>query len=134
MSVSDPIGDMLVRVRNASMAGLETAEIPFSKMKESIARVLKKEGFIRDFAAEGGGAKKLLRVYLKYGEGRKPEPVIRGLKRLSSPGLRRYTKKTAIRPVRFGTGVGILSTSKGVMTDNDARKHGLGGEMLCTIW
>lgn len=124
----------MVRIRNANMAGLETADVPFSKMKEAIARVLKKEGFIRDYAAEGGGAKKVLRIYLKYGGGRKPEPVMRGLRRVSSPGLRRYVTKSAIRPVRFGTGIGIMSTSKGVMSDDDARKQGLGGEMLCTIW
>ncbi len=134
MSVSDPIGDMLVRVRNANMAGLETADIPFSKMKEAIARVLKKEGFIRDFAAEGGGAKKILRIYLKYGGGRKPEPVVRVLRRISSPGLRRYVKKTAVKPVRFGTGIGIVSTSKGIMSDDEARRQGLGGEMLCAVW
>ncbi|MBI3987223.1 MAG: 30S ribosomal protein S8 [Lentisphaerae bacterium] len=135
MSVSDPISDMLVRLRNASVAKTDVLEMPHSKMRDALARILKKEGFIFDFTAEGGKARKILRLYLRFTvAGRERISVIRGLRRISRPGQRHYVGAGEIKPVRNGTGIAILSTSKGVMTDNDARRDRLGGELLCEIW
>lgn len=131
MSLSDPIADMLTRIRNAQGAGREVVEIPSSKMKTEIVRILKREGFIRDFSIEGGD-KKVLRLYLKYNE--ESEPAIRGLKRESRPGLRTYTSKKDMPKALGGLGVMVLSTSKGILTDRDARKQNVGGEVLCSIW
>jgi len=132
MNQTDPIGDMLTRIRNAAMAKVEVVEMPYSTLKNAIARILKREGFIQDSAAEGGSAHKILRVYMKYGANR--EPVIRGLRRISKPGLRRYISFRDMRSVMSGTGVAIVSTSRGIMTDQEVRKYHVGGEWLCIIW
>jgi small subunit ribosomal protein S8 len=131
MSWSDPIADMLVRVRNAHMAELDTAEMPHSRIKEDIARVLKREGYISDYAVEGG-VKKTLRIYLKYTADR--EPAIRGLKRVSKGGLRQYVGVDEIPRILGGLGVAVMSTSSGIMTGKEARGKQVGGEVLCSIW
>ena len=128
--MTDPISDMLTRIRNANQALLPAIELPHSKVKESIAKILKKEGYVSEVNVEGK-VKKTIKLKLKY-EGRKS--VIEGLRRVSTPGLRRYTGSTEIPRVRGGLGVSIVSTSEGVMTGNDARKKNIGGELLCYIW
>ena len=128
--MTDPISDMLTRIRNAHASLLPAVELPHSKMKESIAHVLKKEGYIAEVSVEGKVPKKL-KLKLKY-EGKKG--VIEGLRRVSSPGLRRYSGATEIPRVRAGLGTAIISTSQGVMTGVQARKNNLGGELLCYIW
>lgn len=132
MNLTDPIGDMLTRIRNASMTKAEVVEMPFSALKSAMARILKREGFIRDFTSEGGSVRKTLRVYMKYGANR--EPVIRGLRRISKPGLRRYISYRDMRSVKSGTGVAIVSTSRGILTDQEVRKYRVGGEWLCMVW
>jgi len=127
----DPISDMLTRIRNAGRALLPTVEMPHSNIKESIGQILKKEGYIADVAVEGKAAKKSIKLKLKY-EGKKN--VIEGLKRVSSPGLRRYVGATEIPRVRGGLGVAVVSTSEGLMTGTQARKKNIGGELLCYIW
>ena len=128
--MSDPISDMLTRIRNASRALLPAVELPHSKIKESVAKILKTEGYVTDVAVEGE-AKKTIKIRLKY-EGKKS--VIEGLKRVSKPGLRRYVGSTEIPRVRGGLGVAIVSTPEGLLTDSQARKKNLGGELLCYIW
>jgi small subunit ribosomal protein S8 len=128
--VSDPIADMLARIRNAGRALLPTVEMPYSRMKESIAGILKKEGYIAEFAVEGKVAKKIT-LKLKY-NGKKT--VIEGLRRVSRPGLRHYVGSTEIPRVRGGLGVALVSTSQGVMSGTQARKNKLGGELLCYVW
>jgi small subunit ribosomal protein S8 len=130
---SDPIADMLTRVRNASRARLDKVDMPSSRLKERIAQVLKDEGFIKNFRAisEGGG-KSTLRIFLKYTD--ENEAVISGLRRVSRPGLRVYVGTDEIPKVMSGLGVSILSTPKGVLTDRAARKANVGGELLCTVW
>lgn len=128
--MSDPISDMLTRIRNAAQAALPTAAIPHSKVKEGIAVILKKEGYIADFGITGEKIKTLT-VKLKY-DGR--TPVIEGLKRISRPGLRRYTGGSEVPKVRGGLGVAIVSTSQGLMTGIQARRANIGGELLCFIW
>ena len=130
MSMSDPIADMLVRIRNAQMVGHVEVAMPASKLKASIAKVLKDEGYIEDFATRENGAKKELAIGLKYYAGR---PVIERLERVSKPGLRVYKGRDDIPRVMNGLGVAILSTSRGVMTDRKARADGLGGEVLCIV-
>jgi small subunit ribosomal protein S8 len=132
MNQTDPIADMLTRIRNANMIRADIVEMPHSKVKGTIARILKREGFIHDFTAEGGGHRKLLRLFLKYAES--GEPVIRGLHRISKPGLRRYVAAKAIRPIKNGTGIAIISTSLGIFTDSEVREKNAGGEWLCTVW
>jgi len=122
---------MLTRIRNANRALLPTVDLPHSRMKESIAHILKKEGYISDVATEGAKTKKLLKLKLKY-DGRKG--VIEGLRRVSTPGLRRYVSSTAIPRVRGGLGISIVSTSQGIMTGNQARKNNVGGELVCYVW
>ncbi len=131
MSWSDPIADMLTRIRNAHKAGHEAVEMPHSRLKDEIAQVLKREGFISDYAVEGG-AKKSLKLNLKYTE--EHEPVIRGLKRESRPGLRRYVVAAKVPRVLGGQGIAVLSTSSGVLTDSEARGQNVGGEVLCSVW
>ncbi len=126
--VTDTIADMLTRIRNANQMRYETVEIPASNIKREIARILKEEGFIKDYKEEG----RTLTVTLKYAEGR--ERVITGLKRISKPGLRVYAKNDNIPKVLNGLGIAILSTSKGIMTDKEARKQNIGGEVLAYIW
>jgi len=130
MSMSDPIADMLVRIRNAQMVGHTEVAMPASKIKASIAQVLKDEGYIEDFALRDEGPKKQLRIGLKYYAGR---PVIERLERVSKPGLRVYKGRNDIPRVMNGLGVAIVSTSRGVMTDRKARADGLGGEVLCIV-
>ncbi|HTG98518.1 MAG TPA: 30S ribosomal protein S8 [Burkholderiales bacterium] len=130
MSMSDPIADMLVRIRNAQMVGHTEVAMPASKIKASIAQVLKDEGYIEDFALRDEGPKKQLRIGLKYYAGR---PVIERLERVSKPGLRVYRGRDDIPRIMNGLGVAILSTSRGVMTDRKARADGVGGEILCIV-
>jgi small subunit ribosomal protein S8 len=128
--MSDPIADMLTRIRNAGKALLPAVELPHSRMKESVAKILKSEGYVSDVAVEGDVMKKL-KIRLKY-QGKKS--VIEGLKRVSRPGLRRYVGSTEIPRVLSGMGVSIVSTSEGVMTGTQAKKKNLGGELLCQVW
>jgi small subunit ribosomal protein S8 len=128
--MNDPISDMLTRIRNAHRALLPAVDVPHSRMKESIAGILKREGYIADFAVEGQ-LPKHLKLRLKY-QGKKS--VIEGLQRVSSPGLRRYVGSTDIPRVRGGLGVAVLSTSEGVMTGTQTRKKNLGGELICYVW
>jgi len=130
MSMSDPISDMLTRIRNAQLVGHTDVSMPASKLKASIAQVLKDEGYIEDFLLHDAGSKKELRIGLKYYAGR---PVIERLERVSKPGLRVYRGRDDIPKVMNGLGVAILSTSRGVMTDRKARADGVGGEVLCIV-
>ena len=134
MSVSDPVADMLTRLRNAVSSRHESVSLPSSKLKVSIARVLKDEGFIRDFTVveEEGKPQPNLKVELSYG-GRK-QPVLTGLQRVSKPGLRVYVQRREIPRVYGGLGIAILSTPKGIMTGQEARRQLLGGEVLCYVW
>lgn len=137
MSVTDPIGDMLTRIRNAVMAGHATVSLPSSKIKAAIARILQEEGFLDSFeqAAAEGRPGQVLRLKLKYvGERRARRAVINGLQRVSRPGMRIYRARREIPWVRSGMGVAILSTPKGVMTGTRARQLGVGGEVLCQVW
>jgi small subunit ribosomal protein S8 len=132
MSMTDPIADMLTRIRNALIASYDTVDIPSSKLKVNIAKVLKSEGFIKNYRIMTQERRETIRVFLRYDEN--GEPVIGGLKRVSKPGRRSYTKSDRIPQVLGGLGVNILSTSKGVMTDREARKMSVGGEVLCSVW
>jgi small subunit ribosomal protein S8 len=127
----DPISDMLTRIRNAGRALLPTVEVPHSRIKQDIAQILKKEGYVADVVVDGKVPKKTIKLRLKY-EGKKN--VIEGLKRVSSPGLRRYVGSTEIPRVLGGLGVSVVSTSEGVMTGTQAKKKNIGGELLCYIW
>jgi small subunit ribosomal protein S8 len=130
--MTDPIADMLTRVRNASRAGLETAQIPYSKMKESVLKVLVQEGFLANMQVAGEGTQKALVVGLKYAD--RDTRVLTGLSRVSRPGRRVYLGHEDLRTVRGGLGVTILSTSKGIMSDHQARQQHLGGEAICKVW
>lgn len=130
--VTDPIADMLTRIRNANQMYGKEVEMPASKIKIEIARILKQEGFISDYKVKKNNIQNVLVLDLKYGE--KKERVITGLKRESKPGLRVYAKAEEIPSVLSGLGIAIISTSKGVMTDKEARKQSLGGEVLAFIW
>jgi small subunit ribosomal protein S8 len=128
--MTDPISDMLTRIRNAHAALLPTVEIPHSKIKESIAGILKKEGFVGEVTVEGK-PRKTIKIKLKY-TGKKG--VIEGLRRISTPGLRNYVGSTEIPRVRNGLGISIISTSQGVMSGQEAKKKNVGGELLCHVW
>jgi small subunit ribosomal protein S8 len=130
--VTDKIADMLTRIRNANSMGYTDVTVPASKMKIEIARILKEEGFIKDYKVVGEGAQKNIELTLKYGN--KKERVITGLKRISKPGLKVYVKYDEIPKVLNGLGIAIISTSKGIMTDKEARKQNVGGEVLAYIW
>ncbi|MDD2435339.1 MAG: 30S ribosomal protein S8 [Bacilli bacterium] len=132
MVVTDPIADMLTRIRNANQMRYKEVEVPASKMKLEIARILKEEGFIEDFKIKKNNIQNIIILSLKYGE--KKERVITGLKRISKPGLRVYAKSTDVPRVLSGLGIAIISTSKGLMTDKQARTENLGGEVLAYIW
>jgi len=132
MAMSDPIADMLTRIRNAVKARFNSVDIPGAKLKSEVARILKNEGFIRNYKFIEDGKQGILRIYLKYGEDQ--SSVIYGLERISKPSRRVYAKGKDIKPVFNGMGVSILSTSKGIMTDKTARKDNVGGEILCNIW
>ncbi len=132
MVLTDPIADMLTRIRNANMAEKKVVQMPHSKMKSELARLLKSEGFIKDYTMENEDGKSVLNVFLKYTLER--EPVIQGLRRISKPSCRKYVGSDDVPRVLGGIGVAFLSTSSGVMTDNEARKQKVGGEVLCYIW
>ena len=132
MNISDPIADMLTRVRNASRARHTEVVVPASRTKREIARILKDEGFIADVSEAQDGPTIVLKLTLKYVDGK--VPVVSGLKRISKPGLRVYARKTEIPRVLGGLGLAILSTSRGIMTGSQARKLNLGGEVLCYVW
>ena len=132
MVVTDPIADMLTRIRNANQMRYKEVEVPASKMKNEIARILKEQGFIVDYKSKKGNVQDMIVITLKYGS--KKERVITGLKRISKPGLRVYAKAEEVPTVLNGLGIAILSTSKGVMTGREAKKEVLGGEVLAYIW
>jgi small subunit ribosomal protein S8 len=132
MTMTDPIADLLTRVRNALIARHDRVDVPASKIKVAIIRILKDEGFIKNFKISKDNRQGLIRVFLKYSDHN--SPVINGLERLSRPGRRLYQKAADITPVLSGLGVAIVSTSSGVMTDKEARRQSLGGEMICQIW
>lgn len=132
MSVSDPIADMLTRVRNASEAAKEKVDIPASRMNEDIAKILKKEGYVTDYKSIDDRKQGVLRIFLKYGVGQ--ERTISGLRRVSKPGRRIYKKAGEIPRVMGGLGVAIISTPKGVLTDKESREANVGGEVICKVW
>jgi len=130
--VTDTIADMLTRIRNANSMGYEEVSVPSSKLKVELARILKEEGFIKDYKVESVGVEKNILLTLKYGK--KKEKVITGLKRISKPGLRVYVRSDEVPKVLNGLGIAIISTSKGIMTDKEARKLNIGGEVLAYVW
>jgi small subunit ribosomal protein S8 len=132
MSMTDPIADLLTRIRNAHLAKHDRLDLPTSKQKVEICKILKKEGYIRNFRILDGSPNRILRIFLRYS----PEglPAISHLARVSKPGRRVYRGADQIRPVRNGLGLGIISTSRGLISDADAREHRLGGEVLCELW
>ena len=132
MTMTDPIADMLTRIRNATMMRHDRTDIPASKVKVEIAKILKQEGFVRAFKLIEEGPQGLIRVYLKYAED--GEPVIHGLRRVSTPGCRIYTRVESLPKVRNGLGVALVSTNRGVITDEQARGLRVGGEILCEVW
>ncbi len=132
MSLTDPIADMLTRIRNATSAHHATVDIPSSKMKEAIAAILKREGYILDYQVIPDNKQNVLRIRLKYLEGKKS--AIEHIRRVSKPSVRVYVGKKEIRPVRRYMGIAILSTTAGILTDREARAKGIGGELLCEVW
>jgi small subunit ribosomal protein S8 len=130
--LTDPIADMLTRIRNANIVRRQQVDIPGSKLKRAIAQILREEGFIENYQWLEDGVRRTIRITLKYGPGR--QRVITGLKRVSRPGLRVYVGKDEIPRVLGGLGIAILSTSRGIMTDKRARREGVGGEVLCYVW
>jgi small subunit ribosomal protein S8 len=130
--MSDPLADMLTRIRNAGMVDFQTVEMPLSSLKVGVAKVLKDEGYIKDYQILKNTTQGTLKIDLKYGP--KDEKVITGLRRVSKPGLRQFVKADNIPKVMSGLGIAILSTSKGVVTDREARQLGVGGEVLCNVW
>jgi small subunit ribosomal protein S8 len=130
--MTDPIADMLTRVRNGIIANFDTVDVPSSKLKINIAKILKSEGFIKNYKVIADKKQGLIRIFLKYDEN--GEPVIGGLKRVSRSSCRVFAKKDKVPMVLNGFGINVLSTSKGVMTDKQARKLGVGGEILCSVW
>jgi small subunit ribosomal protein S8 len=132
MVMTDPIADFLTRIRNANTVYHDKVEVPASRVKKAMAEILKAEGFVRDVEFIDDGKQGVIRLYLKYGPNR--EKVITGLKRISKPGLRVYVGRDEIPRILGGLGIAVISTSKGIMTDRQARKEGLGGEVLCYVW
>ncbi|MGI6081295.1 MAG: 30S ribosomal protein S8 [Limnochordia bacterium] len=132
MVMTDPIADMLTRIRNASSANHDQVDIPASRLKQELARVLKEEGYIRDCKIVDEDGRSMIRVFLKYGPNK--QKAISGIKRISKPGLRVYARHEEIPRVLGGLGCAVLSTSQGVMTDRTARKAGVGGEVICYVW
>jgi small subunit ribosomal protein S8 len=133
MAANDTIADMLTRIRNATMAKHQTTQVPATKMTRSIAKVLREEGFIAEVEEAGEGIKRNLVISLKY-KGKHRQPLITALKRVSKPGLRVYSNRKELPRVLGGIGIAIISTSSGIMTDREARRQNLGGEVLCHIW
>ena len=132
MTMTDPIADMLTRIRNANTVGHETVEIPASKMKKAIAEILKEEGYITDFDVIEDDKQGMIKVTMKYGANK--ERVISGIKKISKPGLKVYAKANEVPKVLGGLGIAIVSTSKGIVSDKEARKLGVGGEVICYVW
>ncbi len=132
MTISDPIADMLTRIRNATMARHDSVVIASSKMKVAIAKILKEEGFIQDFEVVRGKPQRAIKIHLRYAS--RNEPILTGLERVSKPGLRIYVQKKEIPRVYGGIGVAILSTPRGLMTGQKAWKQGMGGELVCYVW
>ena len=132
MTMTDPIADMLTRIRNANTACHETVEIPASKMKKSIAEILLAEGYIKGFEVIEDNKQGVIKVEMKYGDNK--EKVINGIKKISKPGLKVYAKANDIPKVLGGLGIAIISTSKGIVSDKEARKLGVGGEVICYVW
>jgi len=129
--ITDPIADMLTRIRNASTAKLPVVDVPASNLKQEIARVLKEKGFIKKYVVVEDGKQGIIKMLLRYANG---TPAIQGIQRVSRPGLRRYSNAEKLPKVLNGLGYAILSTSQGVMTDHEARKQNVGGEVLCKVW
>ena len=132
MSMSDPLADMLTRIRNARMVKFESLEMPYFKLRSGVAEILKKEGYIQDYQVIKDNRQGVLKISLKYDQHR--NSVISGLKRVSKPGCRVYVKSDNIPKVMSGLGIAIISTSSGILTDREARHKGIGGELLCTVW
>ena len=132
MTMTDPIAAMLTRIRNANTVGHETVEIPASKMKKAIAEILKEEGYIADFEMIEDDKQGMIKVTMKYGANK--EKVISGIKKISKPGLKVYAKAGEVPKVLGGLGIAIVSTSKGIVSDKEARKLGVGGEVICYVW
>ena len=132
MTMTDPIADMLTRIRNANVVKHETVDVPASNMKKELARILLEEGFIRGYDVIEDGKQGIIRLQLKYGQ--TGERVISGLKRISKPGMRVYADKHEVPRVLNGLGISIISTSKGILTDKQARKENVGGEVICYVW
>jgi len=132
MSMTDPIADLLTRIRNGNQARKERVDVPWSGLKDAVARVLIAEGFLRDATVVGEGVAKQLRIALKYDETRKP--VITGIQRVSRPSLRVYVGKEKIPLIRGGLGISVLSTPAGILVDREAKRRGIGGELLCAVW
>ena len=132
MTMTDPVADMLTRIRNANTVGHTTVDIPASKMKQSIADILLKEGYITGFNIIEDGKQNIIRVQMKYGADK--EKVISGLKKISKPGLKVYAKSGEVPKVLGGLGIAIISTSKGILSDKEARNLGVGGEVICYVW
>ena len=132
MSMTDPIADMLTRIRNAQRASHELVNIPSSKLKINVAKVLKSEGYVKNFRIISDGQHRFIRIFLKYDK--EGVAIIEGIKRVSKPGCRVYAGSNEVPKVLNGYGINILSTSKGLMTDNEAKKVGVGGEILCAVW
>ena len=133
MASNDTIADMLTRIRNAALARHQRTQVPSTKMTRSIAKVLKEEGYIADYEENGEGIKKLLVISLKY-KGKNRQPIVTALKRVSKPGLRVYSNRKELPRVLGGIGIAIISTPNGIMTDREARRQGVGGEVLCYVW
>ena len=132
MSMTDPVADMLTRIRNANTAGHKTVDVPASKIKKNIAEILLKEGYIKGFEVEELEPQAVLHIEMKYGPNK--EKVISGIKRISKPGLKVYAKKDELPKVLGGLGIAIISTSNGLITDKEAKKLGVGGEVICYVW
>ena len=132
MTMTDPIADMLTRIRNANVVKHETVDVPASNMKKELSRILLEEGFIRGYDVIEDGKQGIIRIQLKYGQ--MSERVITGLKRISKPGMRVYADKHEVPRVLNGLGISIISTSKGILTDKQARKENVGGEVICYVW
>ncbi|HSQ88563.1 30S ribosomal protein S8 [Romboutsia sp.] len=132
MTMTDPIADMLTRIRNANVVKHETVDVPASNMKKELARILLEEGFVRGYDVIEDGKQGIIRIQLKYGQA--GERVITGLKRISKPGMRVYAGNQEIPKVLNGLGISVISTSKGILTDKQARKENVGGEVICYVW
>ncbi|MFB0521597.1 MAG: 30S ribosomal protein S8 [Desulfatiglandales bacterium] len=132
MTMVDPIADMLTRIRNGIMASYDKVEIPCSKMKINIAKILKTEGYIRNYKIIEDNKQGIMVIYLKYNEDK--SPVIKGLKRISKPSCRLYSRCKKVPKVLNGLGINVISTSRGIMTDREARRMGVGGEVICSVW